>query len=105
MRVCLSVCVYVQDLGNLEQIWELNQEWECAWDSWKAGQFMQMDTESMGLQAQGMLKRVVKLGREVKVGGVGKGQRGQGGRGRRGVAVVEVGKGGRQEECWQVGST
>ena len=45
----------------------MNQEWECAWDSWKRGQFMQMDTESMGHQAQGMLKKVVKLGREVKV--------------------------------------
>ena len=68
-----------QDLGNLELIWELNQEWECAWDSWKVGQFMQMDTESMGLQAQGMLKRVVKLGREVKVGGAGGGEGKRGG--------------------------
>ena len=67
VRVRVRVCVCAQDLGHLEQIWELNQEWECAWDSWKVGQFMQMDTESMGLQAQGMLKRVVKLGREVKV--------------------------------------
>jgi dynein heavy chain len=55
-----------KDLSYLEQVWEMNQEWECAWDTWKRGQFMQMDTDSMGLQAQGMLKKVVKLGREVK---------------------------------------
>ena len=86
------MCVCVQDLGNLEQIWELNQEWECAWDSWKVGQFMQMDTESMGLQAQGMLKRVVKLGREVKVRGGGDGE------GKRGRREVKVGGAGGVQE-------
>lgn len=56
-----------QDLDHLEQIWELTQEWEMAWDSWKVGTFAGLQTEEMGFQAQGMLKKLSKLAREVKV--------------------------------------
>ena len=45
----------------------MNQEWECAWDTWKQGQFANLETDEMGLQAQGIFKKVVKLGRELKV--------------------------------------
>ena len=57
----------VQDLDFLEQIWELTQEWEMAWDTWKGGTFEGLQTDDMGMQAQGMLKKLTKLAREVKV--------------------------------------
>jgi dynein heavy chain len=57
----------LQDLDNLESIWELTQEWEMAWDSWKVGTFVSLQTDDMGYQAQVMLKKLNKLAREVKV--------------------------------------
>ena len=64
--MCVCVCVN-QDLDYLEQIWELTQEWEMAWDTWKGGTFEDLQTDNMGMQAQAMLKRLTKLAREVKV--------------------------------------
>lgn len=43
------------------------QEWESCWTSWKVVTFASLETESMGLQAQGLLKRLNKVAREVKV--------------------------------------
>lgn len=39
-----------------------------AWDSWKVGTFASLHTDDMGYQAQGMLKKINKLARELKVG-------------------------------------
>ena len=57
----------MQDLDNLENIWELTQEWDMAWDSWKVGTFASLQTDDMSYQAQLMLKKLNKLAREVKV--------------------------------------
>lgn len=38
-----------------------------AWDSWKVGTFVSLQTDDMGYQAQVMLKKLNKLAREVKV--------------------------------------
>lgn len=57
----------VQDLDHLEVIWELVAEWQSSWDSWKSNTFATLETDSMSLQAQGMLKRLNKEAREVKV--------------------------------------
>lgn len=38
-----------------------------AWDSWKVNTFVSLQTDEMGMQAQGMLKKLTKLAREVKV--------------------------------------
>ena len=38
-----------------------------AWDSWKVNTFALLETDEMGYQAQGMLKKLAKLAREVKV--------------------------------------
>ena len=57
----------LQDLDHLEQIWELTQEWETAWDSWKVGTFGSLQTDKMGIDAQNMLKKLTKVAREVKV--------------------------------------
>ena len=54
-------------MDNLESIWELTQEWQMAWDSWKVGTFASLQTDDMGYQAQVMLKKLNKLAREVKV--------------------------------------
>lgn len=56
-----------QDLEYLEAIWDLTQEWQMAWDSWKVGTFASLQTDDMGYQAQVMLKKLNKLAREVKV--------------------------------------
>ena len=56
-----------QDLDNLQQIWELIQEWQTAWNTWKGGMFAELQTEDMGMQAQIMLKKLTRLAREVKV--------------------------------------
>lgn len=51
----------------MEVIWDLMQEWQESWDSWKVITFASLETEQMGLQAQGVLKRLNKVAREVKV--------------------------------------
>lgn len=61
------MCFPVKDLDHLEQIWELTQDWETAWDSWKVGTFVSLQTEEMSFQAQTMLKKLAKVSREVKV--------------------------------------
>lgn len=69
---CHSDFIYVstlQDLDHLEAIWELVQEWQENWDSWKVVTFVTLKTEDMALQAQGLLKRLNKVSREVKVRG------------------------------------
>ena len=59
--------LFRSDLDNLEQIWDLMQEWEMAWDTWKGDTFTELKTDDMGIQAQSMLKKLTKLAREVKV--------------------------------------
>jgi hypothetical protein len=53
----------------LEQIWGLVQEWQENYDAWKVVVFGELKTDDMGFQAQGMLKRLNKVAREVKVRG------------------------------------
>lgn len=57
----------MQDLDHLEVIWELKQEWHDNWDNWKVETFASLKTDSMTFQAQGMLKKLNKVAREVKV--------------------------------------
>ena len=57
----------LQDLDHLEGVWELTQEWNMAWDSWKVGTFASLQTDDMAYQAQVMLKKLNKIAREVKV--------------------------------------
>ena len=55
-----------KDLGHLQSVWDLTSEWEGAWDNWKSGTFGSLQTDEMSIQAQGMLKRLGKLAREIK---------------------------------------
>ncbi len=65
--MCEYSCACHQDLDYLDDVWELIQEWQMAWDSWKVGTFASLRTDDMGFQAQGMLKKINKLARELKV--------------------------------------
>ena len=56
-----------KDLDSLELIWELVSEWEASWDGWKQGKFGELVTDDMEMNAQGMLKRCIRLARELKV--------------------------------------
>ncbi|XP_014680873.1 PREDICTED: dynein heavy chain 2, axonemal-like [Priapulus caudatus] len=55
-----------KDLEYLEMIWELSKEWEGLWHLWKQRRFVELVTDDMEVQAQGILKRLVKLSRELK---------------------------------------
>ncbi|XP_065175861.1 dynein axonemal heavy chain 2-like isoform X2 [Sycon ciliatum] len=55
-----------KDLDLLESLWALYADWENSWAKWKVGGFADLETDSMELQAQQMLKKATKLGREVK---------------------------------------
>ena len=65
-HVCTCI-ICTQDIEHLETIWELGKEWEGSWDEWKIGQFESLKTDDMTSQAQGMLKKLAKTAREIKV--------------------------------------
>ncbi|XP_066578473.1 dynein axonemal heavy chain 2 [Amia ocellicauda] len=55
-----------KDLELLQGVWEVSREWECLWGEWKTGRFEALQTESMEQAAQGLFKRLHRLGRELK---------------------------------------
>ncbi|XP_030042289.1 dynein axonemal heavy chain 2 [Microcaecilia unicolor] len=55
-----------KDLDTLQQVWEITREWEQNWEEWKAGCFLNLQTEVMENVAQSLFKRLTRLGREVK---------------------------------------
>lgn len=56
----------VKDVDFLSQIWTITKEWTEYWDSWKTGQFNDLNVEEMENVAGGYSKRVGKLGRDIK---------------------------------------
>lgn len=68
MCTCLfgPVC-FVQDIDNLQQVWEITRDWNANWNIWKVGQFATLQTESMENTTQDMFKKLHKLQRELKV--------------------------------------
>ncbi|XP_071375886.1 dynein axonemal heavy chain 2, partial [Centroberyx affinis] len=55
-----------KDLDYLQQVWGITREWNANWDTWKAGQFATLQTESMENTAQAMFKKLHKLSRDLK---------------------------------------
>ena len=53
-----------KDIGFLEQIWTITQEWRGQWDSWKTGKFGELDVEELENVAGN--PGVGKLGRDIK---------------------------------------
>nr|XP_055054184.1 LOW QUALITY PROTEIN: dynein axonemal heavy chain 2 [Misgurnus anguillicaudatus] len=55
-----------KDLGYLQQLWEISQQWEAMWNEWKGGQLATLQTEVMENTAQTMFNKLHKLSREFK---------------------------------------
>ena len=56
----------VKDVDFLDQIWSISIEWQGYWDKWKTGQFKDLNVEEMETVAGGYVKKVGKLGRDIK---------------------------------------
>ncbi|KAJ1537343.1 Dynein heavy chain 2, axonemal, partial [Nowakowskiella sp. JEL0078] len=54
------------DLDLLGQVWALNQEWTNVWEGYKKDQFLSVNSNEMEETIQKFIKRITKLGREVK---------------------------------------
>ncbi|XP_066933177.1 dynein axonemal heavy chain 2-like [Clytia hemisphaerica] len=55
-----------KDIGLLQQIWLITEEWEGLWSKWKYGKFADLVTTDLETTSQVLLKRIHKLNREVK---------------------------------------
>eukprot|EP00981_Chlorochromonas_danica_P004175 scaffold838_cov160-Ochromonas_danica.AAC.12 len=55
-----------KDVDFLSQIWTVTLEWKNYWDTWKNGQFNDLDVEEMENIAGTYAKKVGKLGRDIK---------------------------------------
>lgn len=60
------VC-FIQDIDNLQQVWEITQDWSANWNIWKVGQFATLQMDRMESTTQDMFKKLHKLQRELKV--------------------------------------
>lgn len=56
-----------QDLDSIETVWQLTQEWEGLWNTWKVGKFSELVTTEMETTAGHLFKKLNKLSRELKV--------------------------------------
>lgn len=55
-----------KDIVLLEQVWALAHEWQQLYGGWSGCVFQSIETEKMEREAQGILKKVVKVVRDVK---------------------------------------
>ncbi len=55
-----------KDIDFLDQIWTITQDWRANWETWKMGQFGELDVEDLENVAGTFTKRVGKLGRDIK---------------------------------------
>ncbi|KAI5104428.1 dynein heavy chain 2, axonemal isoform X1 [Silurus meridionalis] len=55
-----------KDLDDLQQVWEITDQWETHWNEWKSEQFDTLQTENMEITAQTMLKKLHMLSRDLK---------------------------------------
>ena len=65
---CIDVWpLHLQDLEQIQVIWELTKDWEEHWAQWKAGQFSALDTKPMEELANSTYKKLLKMSKELKV--------------------------------------
>ena len=50
------------DLGLLDSIWKLEEEWEMMWSNWRTDPFKKLEVASMGSTAAAMASSVIALG-------------------------------------------
>eukprot|EP00762_Andalucia_godoyi_P004499 ANDGO_05184.mRNA.1 Dynein-1-beta heavy chain len=55
-----------KEVDLLHDIWHLVEEWNTSYDNWKLGAFSGLKIDEMETQAQGYVKRLVRLGRDIK---------------------------------------
>lgn len=55
-----------KELLTLELVWQLADEWDTAWESYKSGEFWSIQTEEMEDKAQGLFRKLTRLARELK---------------------------------------
>ncbi|XP_068166166.1 dynein axonemal heavy chain 2 [Antennarius striatus] len=53
-----SIWMLEKDMDNLQQAWELSQNWNTNWNIWKVGQFAELQTESMESAVKDMSKKL-----------------------------------------------
>jgi dynein heavy chain len=56
----------IKDIDYLSQIWRITVEWNEHWERWKNGQFNDLNVEEMENEAANYVKKVGRLGREIK---------------------------------------
>ncbi|MCI4377271.1 hypothetical protein PGIGA_G00201730 [Pangasianodon gigas] len=61
-----DIQILEKDLGDLQQVWDIAQQWETLWNEWKSEQFATLQTENMEITAQTMFKKLHKLSRDLK---------------------------------------
>ncbi len=61
-----ELAALTKDLDFLEQIWNVTIEWNAQWESWKSGLFGELSVEELDNVAGNFMKRVGKLGRDIK---------------------------------------
>ncbi|XP_075307002.1 dynein axonemal heavy chain 2 [Odontesthes bonariensis] len=55
-----------KDIDQLQQVWEITQEWNGNWNDWKSGQLATLQTDIMESTAQDMFKKLHILQRDLK---------------------------------------
>ncbi len=57
----------LQEMEQIETIWELTKDWEIHWADWKTGKFTELHTEDMADLSNNIFKKLYKLAKELKV--------------------------------------
>ena len=57
----------LQELEQIETVWEITKDWEAHWDNWKNGRFSELQTKEMEELSNANFKKLNKMSRELKV--------------------------------------
>ncbi|KAM9717113.1 dynein axonemal heavy chain 2 [Menidia menidia] len=55
-----------KDINQLQQVWEITQNWNSNWNNWRSGQLATLETDIMETTAQDMFKKLHILQRDLK---------------------------------------
>ncbi|KAL8578353.1 Dynein heavy chain 2, axonemal [Nucella lapillus] len=61
-----EIAALEKDLETIEVVWQLTQEWEGNWASWKVGNFTDLQTSEMENQSMTIFKKLNKFSRDLK---------------------------------------
>ncbi|KAM4540607.1 dynein axonemal heavy chain 2-like [Fundulus diaphanus] len=63
---CKMIRTMEKDLDQLQQVWEIYQEWDENWNNWKGLHLAKLETQSIEAMTQEMFKKLHILQRELK---------------------------------------